>query len=56
MPHVCTPPLYVSYTPIHSNAPRGVHTPHMSPILLCASVCSWRSLHVVGVVRGSLLC
>ena len=45
-PHVCMThtliyPLYIYTSP-------GVHTlPHMSPMLLCASVCSQRLLHVV---------
>ena len=50
---VLTPPMFVY--PIHSYAPRGVHPPY-APVLLCASVCSQRLLHVVGVVRGSLSC
>ena len=34
--------------------PWGSDTPHMSPMLLSASVCSERHLHVVGVVGGPL--
>ena len=41
--------------PIHLYTPRGVH-PHMFPILLCASVCSQRLLHAVGVVGSPLTC
>ena len=40
------------YTPYICMPPRGVH-PHISPILLCASVCSHRLLHVVGGCKGS---
>ena len=38
--------------PIHLYAPQECRCPHMSPILLCASACSQRLLHVVGVVGG----
>ena len=41
--------------PIHSYGPWGFRHPHMSPILLSASVCSERHLHVVGC-RGPLTC
>ena len=48
-----------SYTPVHLYAPLyictppGVYTPsHMFPILLCASVCSQRLLHIVGGCKG----
>ena len=44
-------PLH-SYAPIHSYTPKGVHT----PILLCASVCSWMLCMLWGVVIVSLLC
>ena len=30
--------------------------PHMSPIVLCASVCSQRLLHVVGSCKEPLTC
>ena len=43
-----------SYTPVHLYTPRGSDTLHMSPILLCASVCSQRLLHVVGGCREPL--
>ena len=43
--------LIYPHTFIH---PQGVQTPHMSPILLSASVCSERHLHVVGGYRGPL--
>ena len=40
--------------PIHLYIPQGCTHPPYVPILLCASVCSQRLLHVVGVVRGPL--
>ena len=46
-PYICTPP-------VHSYAPWGCKHPHMSSILLSASVCSERHLHVVGGCRGPL--
>ena len=48
------------YAPVHSYTPhmfecsKGFRHPHVSPILLCASVCSHRLLHVVGACRGPL--
>ena len=51
----CLDAPYIHVSPTHSYAPRGVH-PHVSHILLCASVWSQRLLHVVGVIRGPLTC
>ena len=54
-------PLH-SYTPICLYAPsihmsaQGCTHPHMFPILLYASVCSQRLLHVVGACKGPLTC
>ena len=52
--HIHMPPVY-SYALICSYAPRGVHTPHMPPILLCLCV-FWRLCMLWGVVMGSPLC
>ena len=43
-----------SYAPCSFIHPQGCTYPHMSPILLCTSICSQRLLHVVGVVWGPL--
>ena len=40
-PHIGTP-LYVHTPPIHSYTPQACTHPPYAPILLCASVCSWR--------------
>ena len=53
MPPVFVCLLYICMPPYVCMPPRGVH-PLMCPILPCASVCSQRLLHVVGVVRVPL--
>ena len=53
-PYICMPQY--NHMPHTFVCLLGVYTPNMLPILLCASVCSQRLLHVVGVVRGPLTC
>ena len=54
---VWMPPMFVHpctfVCPLYIHTPsRGVQTPHMFPILLCASVCSQRLLRVIGGCKG----
>ena len=49
MPHMFLCPLYICM-------PQGCRHHHMCPILLCASVCSQRLLHVMKGCRGPLTC
>ena len=51
-PHSCTPPVFIH--PLYVCTPQGFRHPHMSHMLLCASVCSQKLLHVVGGCWGSL--
>ena len=48
-PYICTPLMFIC-------PPRNVHTTHMATILLWASVCSHRLLHVVGGCKGPITC